>query len=190
VVETGTIACIVIAGEGREKLLDELVMPSVLGQSFDEVVVVGSYKSGEGYRHLPVPPITRTTIDALIKRDVGTVATKSDTIVFLCDDHRLDPFFGVALRDVCLGHAFGVPTRITNRGPQTVYLNTGFRDGYCGGHAGVFPRSAVQLVPWSIAPHHPNWDVLHSHMLIERGYELVELPGCLIEDVEGKTPWR
>lgn len=187
-----SIACIVIATAKREKLLDELVMPSVLGQGFEEVVVVGSYHSGKGYRHLPVPDITRNTVDALIKRDVGTAATTSDLLLYLCDDHRLDTFFLVALRDISLGeNRIGVPARITNRGPKTVALNMGIQDGYCGGHAGVFPRSAVQLVPWSVSPHHPNWDVLHSKMLTSRGYELVSLPDCLIEDIEkGAEPWR
>lgn len=192
VAPNGTIACIVIAGETRERLLDELVMPSVLAQGFDEVVVVGSYQSGEGYRHLPVPPITRTTNDALVKRDVGVMATTSEYIVFLSDDHRLDPFFCLALRDIPLGRrTIGVPTRITNRGPNVIYLNMGFGEGYCGGHAMVVHRTAIQEVPFTVAPHHPNWDVLHTQMLTSRGYELVQLPDCLIEDVEqGGEPWR
>lgn len=166
-------------------------MPSVIGQGFDEVVVVGHHHSGDGYRHLPVPDITRTTVDALIKRDVGTAATTSELLVYLCDDHRLDSCFGVALRDVSLGKgAIGVPRRITNRGPQVVHLNTGFGEGYCGGHSGVFHRAGIQEVPWTIAPHHPNWDVFHSRMLMARGYELVELPDCMIEDVEGGEPWK
>lgn len=190
-VDTGTIACVVIAGGKRQELLDEVVIPSVLGQAFEEVVVIGNHHSGAGYRHLPVPDVTRTTVDALIKRDVGTMATSSEWLVYLCDDHRLDPFFGVAVRDRCLPkRSIGIPARITNRGPKTVALNMGLKDGYCGGHGMVVHRSVIQEVPWTVAPHHPNWDVLHSQMLTARGYELVGLPDCLIEDVEGGEPWR
>lgn len=165
-------------------------MPSVLGQGFEEVVVVGPYHSGAGYRHLLVPPITRTTNDALVKRDVGLMATTSEYAVFLCDDHRLDPFFNIALKDSPLSEKrIGVPARIATRGPKVIPLNTGYKDAYCGGHGMVVHRSAIQEVPFTIAPHHRNWDVLHSQMLTSRGYELVELPDCIIEDVEGGTPW-
>src|SRR6267378_1306248 len=115
-VETGTIACIVIARGDRGQLLDELVIPSVINQGFAEVVVVGNYHSGQGYRHLPVPDITRTTVDAQIKRDIGTAATSSPLIVYLSDDHRLDPFFCLGLRDFPLGsRAIGVPKRFCIR---------------------------------------------------------------------------
>lgn len=191
-VDTGTIACVVIAGETRQDLLDEVVMPSVLGQDFNEVIVCGNYHSGKGYRHLPVPCITGTTNDALIKRDIGLMATTSEYVVYLSDDHRMDAFFCLALRDKPLGRrSIGVPTRITNRGPNVIYLNMGLQEGYCGGHGMVVHRSVIQEVPFTVAPHHPNWDVLHSKMLTARGYELVGLPDCLIEDVEkGSTPWR
>lgn len=181
-----------IAGETREKLLDELVVPSIVAQGFDECVVVGNYHSGEGYRHLPVPKILGNTCDALIKRDVGLAATTSEYIVYISDDHKLDPFFCINLREIPLGRrTIGVPTRITNRGPQVVYLNMGFQDGYCGGHGMVVHRTAIQEVPFTVSPFHPNWDVIHTQMLTARGYELVRLPDCLIEDVEkGSEPWR
>lgn len=190
-VQGGTIACVVIAGENRWDLIREQVLPSIMGQGFDEVLVVGKFMSGEGYRHLPVPKITGTTVDALIKRDVGTAATESEYLVYLSDDHRLEPGFCDALRENPLGRrTIGVPTRITNRGPAVIYLNMGLQDGYCGGHGMVIHRSAVQEVPWTIAPHHPNWDVFHSQMLTARGYELVSLPDCVIEDVEeNAVPW-
>jgi hypothetical protein len=173
-------------------LIDDLILPSILGQDFNEVLVVGQHHSGEGYRHLPVPTITGTTNDALIKRDVGLAATTSEYVVFLSDDHRLDPFFCIALRDKPLGRrSIGVPTRITNRGPNVIPLPMGFEEGYCGGHGMVVHRTAIQEVPFTVAPHHPNWDVLHSQMLTQRGYELVKLDDCLIEDVEENAqPWR
>ena len=82
-----------IASAKRRQLLDELVLPSVVAQSFDECVVVGDFHSGAGWRHLPFRPLTGSTIDALFKRDVGTVATSSDWLFYLCDDHRVHPDF-------------------------------------------------------------------------------------------------
>lgn len=184
-----SIACIVIASAHRRELLDDLIMPSVIGQGFSEAVVVGDYHSGNGYRHLPVPDITATTVDAQIKRDVATMATQSEWLVYLSDDHRLDPFFHLALEEANLNITrIGVPRRFCVRGDDELDLNMG--DGYCGGHAGVFHRTAIREVPFSVAPHHPNWDVLHSQMLLSRGYSLAQLPDCLIEDIEpGGAPW-
>lgn len=186
------IACIVIASRHRRELLDSLVMPSVVGQSFEEIVVVGDYHSGPGYRHLPFPPLTGSTIDGQFKRDMGTLATSAEYCVYLCDDHRLDLDFCCNLRaylpDLGAG-SIGVPTRFTQRGDEIIGLNMGV-PGYCGGHCGVFHRTAIQQVPWALAPWHPNWDFYHSRILIERGYQLIELPDCRIEDVDPTgEPW-
>lgn len=182
-----TVACVIIASEKRRALLEKQILPSVVIQPFNEVVVVGDYRSGLGYRHLPFPRLTGTTVDAQFKRDIGTVATTSEWIVYLCDDHRLDADFAKNLRQAGLNEkGIGVPTRYTVRDTE-IPLNMG--DGYCGGHAGVFHRGAIQQVPWSVTPWHPNWDYIHSRMLLERGYELVELPTCRIEDIEGGMPW-
>jgi hypothetical protein len=191
------IACIVIASAKRRTLLDEKVVPSVLAQGFTEIVIVGDYKSGDGYRHLPVPPLTNSTRDAQVKRDVATMATTSDWLVYVCDDHALAPDFLKQLRIARRAHEkglqdwqIGVPSRFCKRDGETVPLNMGLPD-YCGGHAGVFPRKAIQELPWSVAPFHPNWDVLHSRMLTSRGYELIELPDCFVEDLEVEAqPWR
>lgn len=190
-----SIACIIIACEKRRGLLDEHVVPSVVQQGFDEVVVVGPYHSGGGYRHLPFPPITDSTIDAQLKRDVGTSATSSEWLVYLSDDHKLCADFTTMLAATPLFYpggetVIGVPERYCWHGGRRVRLNMGLPE-YCGGHAGVFHRSAIQTVPWSVAPHHRNWDVLHTQMLTGRGYQLVELADCMIEDLEPQSqPWR
>ena len=88
-----TVACVIIAGPNRAKLIEDQVLPSVLAHPFHEVVVIGLYKDGPGYRYLHFPEITGTTVDALMKRDTAAVATESDILVYLCDDHRLSPAF-------------------------------------------------------------------------------------------------
>lgn len=195
-----SLACVIIASQKRRQLLDELVLPSVVSQGMDEVVVVGDFHSGPGWRHLPFRPLTGTTIDAQFKRDVGTVATSSDWILYLCDDHRLHPDFSHDLALFMHEHPCGpkdviVPGRFCQRNGERIGLNMGWpgymNHAYCGGHGGVFPRQAVQELPWSIAPWHANWDYMHSRILLERGYQMHYQTGtCLIEDIEPNTePW-
>jgi len=195
-----SMACVVIASAGRRALLDELVMPSVVAQSFDEVVVVGDYRSGDGWRHLPFRPLTGSTIDALFKRDVGTVATQSDWIFYLCDDHRVHPDFSKDLIQLMQEHSFGpkdviVPARFCTRNGEKIGLNMGWPGylgyAYIGGHGGIFPRTAIREVPWSVAPWHPNWDLYHSRFLLERDYHFhYQSSSIFIEDVDPKgEPW-
>lgn len=194
------MACVIIASAKRRALLDELVLPSVLAQGFKETVVVGEYHSGAGYRHLPFRPLTGTTIDALFKRDVGAVATSSTWILYLCDDHAVHPDFSRDLAAFMTEHPMGskdiiVPARFCERNGERIGLNMGWPGylghAYCGGHGGIFPRAAIQDVPWSLAPWHQNWDYMHSRILLERGYQMHYQTGtCLIQDVEeGTEPW-
>lgn len=190
------IACIIIASAKRRELLEKQVLPSVICQPFNEIVVVGDYKSGLGYRHIPYPPLTGSTIDAQFKRDIGTLATSAEWLVYLCDDHRLDADFATSLRKAGPDErTVGVPARYTVRGNEVIGLNMGIPGymgkDYCGGHSGIYHRSAIQQVPWTLAPLHPNWDYYHSRILVERGYKLVELPECRIEDIEPNAePWN
>lgn len=195
-----TVACVIIASLRRRQLLDEIVVPSVLAQGFDECVVVGDYHSGEGYRHLPFRPLTGTTIDALFKRDVGTLATQSSHLAYLCDDHAMHPDFSHDLAQFFCTTELGpkdiiVPGRFCQRNGEQIGLNMGWPGymghAYCGGHGGIFPRQAIQELPWSLAPWHPHWDYMHSRILMERGYQFHYQTGtCLIQDVEeGTEPW-
>ena len=192
-----SIACIVVATLKRRQLLDDSVMPSVVAQDFDECVVVGDYRSGAGWRHLPFPPLLGTTTDAQFKRDVGTLATNATHLLYLCDDHRLHPKFKrdlVAVLASAQSKEIVVPARFCERDSERIGLNMGWPgyagQEYVGGHAGVFPRAAIQELPWSVAPWHPNWDFFHSRILAERGYTfLYQRDTCLIEDVEGGEPW-
>lgn len=194
-----TIACVVIASANRRELLDDLVMPSVVAQGFNECVVVGDYHSGYGWRHLPFRPLTGSTIDALFKRDVGTVATSSDWIFYLCDDHRVHPDFSKDLVEFHHQNKPGprdviVPARFCERNGEKIGLNMGWPGylghAYCGGHGGIYPRAAIQDVPWSVAPWSPQWDYLHSRILLERDYNFHYMgSNCFIEDVGPGEPW-
>lgn len=187
-----TVACVVIASKKREALLNATVVPSVLAAGFSEVVVVGDYHEGEGYRYLPVPPLTNTTTDALVKRDVGTLATTADWIFYVCDDHAVRKI-SAEPNDLSV---IGVPARYCQLDNMIVLLNMGLdpRDPnapYCGGHAGLYSRPLVQAHPWTTMPHDRLWDLLASRLLVAEGARLTALQGWEVEDLEPEaSPWR
>lgn len=190
------IACVIIAAKHREKLLTESVIPSVLAQRFSEVVVAGVYHEGEGYRYLHVPPLTDTTIDALVKRDVGVVATTSPVVMFLCDDHciigdfsgHVERWFEQNESDVL------VPARFAMHPQQgRIRINNGERDMYCGGHGGVFKREVVAKRPWSAMPHHRLWDYQSSEIQLNDGWRFATMrsQSVGILDLEPQNrPWQ
>jgi hypothetical protein len=184
------VACIIIAHAKRLHVLDTEVVPSALAVGFAEVVVVGDYHSFSGGRFLRVPALTATTTDALIKRDVGTLATKAPWLFYLADDH--------AVRAVgeCPRHFLdiGVPTRFCKLNGERLLLNMGLDTSdpnapYCGGHAGLFHRELIQRFPWSAQPHDRLWDLLSSRSLAAAGARLGHQLGWEVEDVSGERPW-
>ena len=191
------IACVILAGPNRQTLITEQVLPSVLAHPFAEVVVIGNYRDGPGYRYLHVPPVTGTTVDGLIKRDTAAVATSADIIVYLCDDHRLDPAFWVDLESY-LPEPWDLlaPSRYCIREGLRVPLNMGRKEGYVGGHGIVVRRSALRLLPWMAGLHQGDaariWDVTYSVDAQKRGARVIFAPdGVLgIEDIEPLArPW-
>jgi hypothetical protein len=195
--EDASLAVIVIS-HARLDLLSDIVQ-SIAIQEPDELLVVGSCIESANFSHLTVAPITNTTVDALIKRDAGTVATQSQYLCYLSDDHKLAPGFVQAFRE---RYAKGewdilVPTRYTVRGNKIYPLPVGHPDQwtpfpYAAGHCAVFKREWIRKLPWTAAPHHRNWDSLHSKMLVDRGARLVFAGDDLaVEDVEPNgRPWE
>ena len=188
------IACVVIAHEKRPFPIREQCVRSALSQGFDDVVVVGDYGHGDGYRYLHVPQMTGTTIDALIKRDVGTLATDADVIVYLSDDHALAPDFCSSIRHIDPKFAWDVivPYRRTQHPTKgKILIPNGGEDGYCAGHAGVFKREVVTRLPWTAQLHHRNWDLIASRDQMADGATFVQIPSIEIEDLQPETkPWQ
>jgi hypothetical protein len=197
--EDQSLAVIVIASDLRLETTLPAIVHSVTAQEPDEFLVVASGIHSANFPFLNVAPLTRTTIDALVKRDAGFVATKSRNILYLSDDHQLAPDFVKHFRERYQSGDWDVlvPSRFTVRG-QTIYpLPVGRADqwcnwDFCGGHAGVFRRAILQKLPWTASPHHRNWDAIHSKMLVERGARLAYADTDLaIEDIEpGARPWE
>jgi hypothetical protein len=155
-----SIACVIVATEARKAALWERIVPGVLSEGFDEVVIVGDWADTvrAPARYIRVDPVHRDTRDALLKRDIGTLVTTADSILYLCDDHALASHFGNALRQV-LDEPWDilVPNRYTMYLEQRRPLNNGEREGYCGGHSGVFRRWVVTQRPWLAYAYHDNW---------------------------------
>jgi hypothetical protein len=190
-----TLAVVVTAIEKRRLAPFPAVMDSIIEQHPDEVVVVADFpwQGRGGWTHIHVPSITRTTIDGLIKRDAGWVATRSESVLFLCDDHRLAPDFVSTFRKRYNHQPWSIlaPSRYTVRDKVKIPLNVGEAEGYVGGHGVVVRRNAGRLLPWTASPHHPSWDLLWTHQMVRLGCPILYAGDDLaIEDIEpGASPW-
>ena len=191
-----SLAVVVIASEKRKDTTFLPVVQSCIEQYPDQLVVVADFPwpYREKWRHYHVPALTRTTIDALVKRDVGWIATDTESIMYLSDDHRLGPDFIDTFKAdyATLRWDILVPSRFCMRTSERVALNMGQAEGYCGGHGGIYRRRLLHYCPWSATPHHPNWDVIHTHQHVKSGARLrYAWPDLAIEDIEpGAEPWR
>ena len=136
----------IIVSEKRAELVAQQILPAIRVCCPDELLIVGDFAAGSGYRYLPVPPLTHTTTDALVKRDVAALACTSSWIAYFCDDHKPANTFGEEMgRLPFLTADVFVPARYASQpGHEGERLNMGERDHYCGGHAGVFRRSLIQ----------------------------------------------
>jgi hypothetical protein len=189
-----TLAVVVIASEKRMNTTFPVVMQSVLEEEPDEIVSVADFHCAGLWRHIMIPAFTKTTIDALIKRDVGTVATGSRCVMYLSDDHRPVPGFVETFRqeyEPSRDWDVLAPARVAVRDGQAVKLNMGEGTQYVAGHAGIYRREILQVLPWTATIPHPNWDVIHTHHLIANGARLAYADTDLsVEDIEpGATPW-
>ena len=188
------IAAIVIAGGTRTALIDEQVLPSLVG--FDEVLVVGEHHRGDGFRYLHVPDLTKSTNDALVKRDVGTLATTADILLYLSDDHAVrDGFVRELLSlmaDAIAAWDVLVPSRWVEHPEQgLVRIPNGEAERYCAGHGGVFRRRVIQSRPWTAQQHHRNWDLISSHDHLRAGFVYLVAPRLQILDLEPHaSPWQ
>lgn len=188
------IAAVIIAGGKRSQLIDERIVPSVA--DFDEVLVVGLHHyANDRYRYLNVADLTSTTNDALVKRDVGTLACRSDVVLYLSDDHCVTPDFGTTLREeVKNGYSpwdVLVPSRWAQHPEHgLVRIPNGEAQLYCGGHGGVFRRRVIMDRPWSAHKHHRNWDLIASHEQQQAGFRFLGFPKLGIMDLEPDAqPW-
>ena len=188
--------CIISHDQRRDKL--EGVYRSVLFQNPDEVIITADTSEFgnwfQGHRWLQVSPVTSTTVDALIKRDVGWMASKSDYICYLADDHTLGPGFVETFRKKYEGGDWDIlcPQRFCLWGGQQISLNVGQAELYVGGHCGIYRRAVNRLLPWMAGSHLRIWDLLQTHAQTASGFRLAYANEDLrVQDMEPEAqPWR
>lgn len=184
--------CAIIVSAHRQELVRDHVLPSVLRQGcFDEVMVVGDYWHGRGYRYLPVPAFHGNTLDALTKRQEAFEESTADAILYLCDDHRLLNIWDTewsAWKDAQWDVL--VPARYTQGAGRLVEINNGLdrRDPeapYAGGHAAIFRRRALARHPWNQTYLHDRcWDLLHSRAILADGGVIAHCADLRVCDID------
>lgn len=165
----------------RYDLVKQYILPAILEQEFDEVIVAGCFEEGEGYCYIPVAPRCRDRRDALWQREIGARHATGDILVFGHDDHAPGKMFHGNLRMHMLGRNAArpdapewdliVPRRI--HGVTQAVLNNGFEDGpgktsYTGGHIMVLKRWLWATVPWT-SVNSEFWDCTQSRLWEEAG---------------------
>lgn len=143
-------------------------------EGFDEIIVVGNYKVGTGYKYIEVPPHVRTRADGLIQREVGARHATGDVFVFCHDDHCP----GYDSVDILRKHYsynqhqndLLIPKRVHHK--TNAELNNGREDDYMGGHCLAMHRSLWAEVPWT-STDLIFWDVVMTRLWREAGANLI-----------------
>lgn len=159
----------------RYNLLKNTVLPAVLTEGFDEVIVCGVFEEGDGYKYVPMKPMRRDRRDALHQRDLGAAYATGDLLVFCHDDHVPGPGgFVKTLKDLDLANDppwdLLVPQRL--HGVTGAELNNGRADNYMGGHCLVMRRWLWAEVPWTSVDTE-WWDCSLTRVWRETGAEIV-----------------
>lgn len=142
----------------RRELLETEVLPRARAEGFDEIIVAGSWREGEGYRYVPVAPRRRDRSDCLVQRELGARYATGTILVFGHDDHAVGEGFCERLRGLAADPSWGilVPRRIhAGTGAE---LENGRAKGYMGGHVLVMRRELWAEVPWTSVDTE-YWDV-------------------------------
>lgn len=153
-----------------------------LNPSIFEIIIVGEFEEGEGYRYIHVPSVHFSSADALAQRQAGFEASRGAFIWHTHDDHFLDCFLPPHA-DVM------VPERWTRLRGREEMLNNGWPD-YCSGHACGYKREVLEACPWSAVPVVREWDVRHTAQIRGAGFSIAQAPMMRAWDVEFEaTPW-
>lgn len=139
--------------------------------NIDEVIVVGEFVEGPGYKYIHSPSTHFSCIDALAQRQAGFEAASGDVLVFTHDDHFLDYTFGARLRAM-LPWPEGVEIVLPQRRRRTFsghnILNSGRDEGYLGGHVVIMTRQACETVPWRDVDAVHEWDRAMTNLCVRR----------------------
>lgn len=156
-----------IAHRDRARLLRERVLLDAQRDDWHEIIVVGSFEPGEGYRYVPMPPVHRDRRDALWQRELGARHATGDLLAFCHDDHTFAPDSVAAIHDELPPWDLLVPRRVNVMGHT---LNNGAQDTppYMGGHALVMRRTLWATLPWTSVDTE-WWDLTLTRIWQEEG---------------------
>ena len=153
----------------RADLLRTKILPAIISQEPDELLVVGQWEEGEGWRYIHLPPTTRDRSEALRQREMGLRLSTSPILIFSHDDHMLGEGFIQTVRERYAGDDrwdLLVPRRIHHLTGEE--LENGRKDGYMGGHVLVMRRRLCAQVPWDVCVSE-YWDVPMTSLWKEHG---------------------
>lgn len=170
----------------RTYALRNWILPlCVAAECFDEVIVVGEWEPGPGYRYIHVPSVHFSSADALAQRQAGFDASRGDIIVHMHDDHVIEGIQEPSLWDVL------VPERWTRlRNPAGERLPNGIEHGYISGHCAIYKHKVLKTCPWRAVPAVRDWDVKHTEQIKAAGFGVGQAIGLRVWDTErGSTPW-
>lgn len=171
----------------RAALLRERVLPSAVG--FDEVLVVGQFEGGDGYRYVEFKPRFRDRRDALWQREMGARVSTGDILVFAHDDHAMGDGFADTLRGMVDDESWDLlcPQRVHGITGDT--LNNGEGNDYMGAHALVMRRWLWAAVPWN-SLNTEYWDTSMTRLWREAGGHIVWTDQLQHIDVEATADER
>lgn len=168
----------------RKELVRTEILPTVLADDFDEVIVCGVFEPGEGYEYIELQPRYRDRRDALWQREIGFRRSTGEVLVFCHDDHRPSADFARTLREIPDGDwDILVPKRVHGRTGEE--LNNGhskfsaldgrsenyIEEGYMGGHCLVMRRWVPATIRWNCLDTE-FWDLPMSDLWREAGAEI------------------
>lgn len=178
----------------RAFLLRCFTLPQAIADPhIDEVIVVGEFEAGVGYQYVNVPNVHHDNIhDALAQRQAGFETATSDWLLYLADDHVLDPHAtGRMQKYMSLGDVISLNRGTRMRHANGELLNAGMANGYINGHAACYRRDVLATCPWSNAPRQFTYDIAHTGQIRQAGFAHVYAPDAIAWDCEyGATPWR
>ena len=164
----------------RAKILDERIIATA---KFDELIVAGSYRSGESYTYLHVKPVYVDRRDALYQREMGARLSTGEILCFTHDDHLPD-FSADDVRAHDPDWDILVPKRVHGKTGAT--LPNGQAEGYMGGHTLLMRREVWVAIPWLTVEPARCWDLVMTDKWLDEGFKIAYTDELVSVDLEAE----
>ena len=189
----------------RAYALRNFILPRYIADPYiSEIIVVGSWEEGEGYRYIHSPSKYFSAVDALEQRQIGFEVSRNNILVFQHDDHFIELDWNV-YRDLDLGFSLSSgydvvsPARYTRlrnvsgerlNGGEPGYNQWSTSEGHINGHCAIFSREVIEKCPWTSANKIFTWDISMTQNIKAAGFKIIWHESIKCWDVEmGSEPW-